>query len=109
MSESIITKQRATLSTQLNTEETVNSHYSQKNEPIDNTPFRLLGNEEKGFAITLANFIITEWAETEEKALEKLETEKYLIIANLIAAMQIIDKSMENEKKDNEKHNLKIE
>lgn len=68
----------------------------------------MLGNTEKGYAITVSNFIITEWAPTKEECLEKLETEYYNITANMVAVMQVIDREIDKQK-NNKKHDLKTE
>jgi len=81
-------KQSEILNTQSNTEETLNknSHLT-TNEPIEETPFRLVGNTETGYAITMGKYRLTKWTKTKEEALNKLETESWNIIANMIVVI----------------------
>lgn len=84
------TKQRDILNTQNNAEETHNVDYSKKivtREPIDNTPFWVVGNEEQGYSIVMGKYRLTETAITPEKAIEKLETEKWKIITTVITTI----------------------
>lgn len=82
------TKQRDILAAQSNTEaEQSQNSPSQNdniiNEAIPNTPMRLVGSDELGYALTVGAYRVTEAAPTKEEALQKLETEKYNIMANI--------------------------
>lgn len=55
-------------------------------EIIGAKPFKLIGNEEQGYAIAFGKYRVSEIHDTKEKALAELEQEPWLITINLIAA-----------------------
>lgn len=84
------------LHTQLQQEESPHKEtYSEviKNEPIDGTPFNIVGNIEQGFCVTLGRYKVTEsvqWDDRNEQTLQELGTKlledhKWNIILNCIA------------------------
>lgn len=68
------------------------------NEPIKDTPFRLIGNPTQGYAIALGDHRLTEISETKDETLQKLEEKPWNIIANMIVT--IITKHKEIEKEE---------
>lgn len=50
-------------------------------EPVENTPFWVVGNEESGFFLTYNKYKITDNYETKEEALNRLITEPFKINA----------------------------
>lgn len=57
------------------------------NDPIPNTPFRLIGNTQQGYAIGIGNYRLTEPKPTEEEAIEELVLNRWNITANMIVAI----------------------
>lgn len=92
------TKQSELLNIQQNTQEReVNSNSLIVNEIIDGTPFRIIGDEERGYALTIGPYIITPWA-TREETTERATKPDYNTIINLITlitdtAMKKLEKS----------------
>jgi hypothetical protein len=81
-----------TSNTQQNGEEVQNkqnSHSEQiiTNEPIPNTPFRLIGTQ-YNYSIAIGMHRLTEPKESKEKALNELETQMWNIIGNMIVAVE---------------------
>lgn len=78
-------EQEELLQSQNNVNVADNKNYNlATNEPIDGTPFRLIGTKENGYFIVLGKYRITEIKETEGEALELLITNNWDIIAALI-------------------------
>lgn len=65
-------------------------------EPIENTPFFMVGSEKKGYFIALGNHRMTEPKPTKEEAREELEIKKWNIIANLFIVMDEAKKQYDN-------------
>lgn len=81
------TKQLDTLNMQTYAEENQNKQNSSKlihREPITNTPFWIIGNEQTGYFITIKDFRITEIYKTIQEAKECLVKEQWNIITRLI-------------------------
>lgn len=57
------------------------------NEPIEDTPFRLIGNPTNGYAIAIGMHRLTEPKPTIEKAKEVLLNVQWNLIANMIVAI----------------------
>lgn len=93
MPQSTETKQKELLNTQSSTETTLNSEYLVTNEPIEGTPFRLLGTEEKGYTIALSQYILTGFSPSREEALSMLKLQKWNITINAIIALIKIDQN----------------
>lgn len=70
------------------------------NEPIKGTPFRMVGNEFNGYFIGLKNYKITDTYDTKEEALERLEAEKWEVIARIITIMYAVIKEEEDKQKE---------
>lgn len=68
-------------------------------EPIPNTPFILIGNQEQGYTITINKYRLIEPKPTKEEALAAIEIEKWNIIANVIIVTNSIIE--ETKKKSN--------
>lgn len=56
-------------------------------EPIENTPFTICGNEEKGYFIRMGSYRLTEYYNTIENAKNHLEIRKWDITVTIIAAI----------------------
>lgn len=87
MSHSTETKQSELSSTQQNMNQTDKPSYLKTNEPIENTPFRIVGNEETGYSITVGRHMLTEPKETKEKCLSELEEKKWIVMSNMTVAI----------------------
>lgn len=57
------------------------------NNPVYNTPFRVIGNERDGFILTLGKYRMIPPQETAEKAEGMLETNAWEIMFTMIASM----------------------
>lgn len=57
------------------------------NEPITNSPFRLIGNINQGYAIAIGNHRLTEPKPTKKEAIEELDHNRWNITANMIVAI----------------------
>lgn len=97
MRSSTSTKQGDILNTQNNVDETPKQECLIKNEAIEGTPFRIIGQEEIWF-LTMGNHKVTENANTEEEALMKLVHEHWLITMRMIA--RIVEIITEEKKGD---------
>lgn len=71
------------------------------NEPIKNTPFRLIGNTTQGYAIGIGNYRLTEPKPTEEEAIAQLQIQQWNITANMIVAITETYRTLVKETKDN--------
>lgn len=83
-----------------NAEETPRENYSDKlitNEPIEGTPFRLVGNLSQGYAITLGKYRLTEPKKTVMEALQPIVDHDWNLIANTITTILDTYKEIENE------------
>lgn len=56
----------------------------QTNEPIDNTPFRLVGNDKTGYFLGMGTYRMTENKATKEEAILELAVNQWMIIANMV-------------------------
>lgn len=86
---------------QQNGEETHKKNYGQKiitNEPIENTPFRLIGNPAQGYAIAIGLKRLTEPKPTIEEAKEILTSIEWNFIANMIVAITQTYDEVENKR-----------
>lgn len=99
MSQSTKTTQSEILNTQSNTEKTHKSTSLITNEEVPNTPFRLVGSEEKGYALTIREYMLTEFKPTKLEALQNMENNMWILTANLIGAILEIEKSLEPNRK----------
>lgn len=88
-------KEHATSNTQLPANETDKENYLTEAKQIEGTPFMIRRIEEKWF-ITCGEMRMTNWTLTEEEQMEKLETEKWAIIAKLVIHLNKLDKLAEN-------------
>lgn len=89
-------------SEQFNTQSNVGDTHSSKlvtNDPIKNTPFRLIGNTTQGYAIAMGNYRLTEPKETTEEALEELEFNQWNIFANMVVIIIQTYKKVQEENK----------
>ena len=79
-------KRKELLATQLNVQKTPNEKSTSTimNETIDETPFRMVGNHEKGFFIAMGNYRLTEPTPSILEAFNKLDYEKWHIIIRVI-------------------------
>lgn len=99
MSKLTINKQEESSNTQENAENNHNKNSSLHEQiKIEGTPFTLIRHvfedDSVIWFIVMGNYKITEPTETKEEQLEKLETEKWLIIMHMIIIC--IKKQMEN-------------
>lgn len=60
---------------------------SQVNDVILNTPFRVYGNDEKGYCLILGNNVITEPKPTAQEAIDELKTNMWNIMLNAICVI----------------------
>lgn len=60
------------------------------NDPIINTPFRMIGDEQNGYAAAFGNYRITESQKTPQDVVKYLETDYYTVIANMLVTMPMI-------------------
>lgn len=67
------------------------------NEAIEETPFRLIGNNKQGYAIAIGLHRLTEPKKTKEAALEVLKNVQWNLIANMIVAITETYKAIEKE------------
>lgn len=95
------TEQKDLLNTQLNTQNEENkSKYSVTNEQLPLSPFRLVGNTEQGYTITLREYMLTERKPTKEEAIALIpETDWKFMINTLTAIMNIYQDILKNETK----------
>lgn len=82
------TEQKDLLSTQLNTQNEENkSNYSVTNEQLPLSPFRLVGNTEQGYTITLREYMLTERKPTKEQAIELIPEMDWKFMINALTAI----------------------
>lgn len=84
------THQELTENTLSNGEKTHNNDSSEQvelNEEIPYTPFRVVGNKEKGYFIALGLHRLTEYQKTQEQAIQLLDNNMWLIIANMMVTI----------------------
>jgi hypothetical protein len=85
--------QKDTQSTSPSGHETHNNNYGNNhttNEQIEDTPFRLVGNKEDGYCITMGNYKLTQPTMTKEAAVKKLQKEQWSLTATMIVTMPMI-------------------
>lgn len=101
MSQPTKTTQSDIFNTQLNIEKTHKQNSSQTvtNEPITNTPFRIIGFEREGWAIVIGQKRLTEWKKTKEEALEELNDNKWNVLGAFIIAMIQAKEEMKKEER----------
>lgn len=87
-------KENAILNTHTSAKETDKENYLTESEQIPGTPFMLRRIEEKWF-ITCGEIRLTEWTQTWQEQIDKLETEKWAIIAKLIIHLNKLDRLAE--------------
>lgn len=59
---------------------------------IANTPFEIVGNEERGYFLAFGIFRISESKQTPEEVEEILKNETWFVIANMISAYMEVDR-----------------
>lgn len=69
------------------------------NEAIDKTPFRVVGSKKQGFSITMGKYRLTEPKKTWIECVDTLNTEQWIVIANMIALMFVEMRKEEEEEK----------
>lgn len=91
---------------QYNTSENVEEIFKERsdltitNEQLENTPFRIVGNKQQGYCLTLGKYKVTDTVETEEKAIAILDEKAWIVMANMIVLMYLeMKKEEEDEKK----------
>ena len=110
MSNSIVSQARSMWKSLTNASETATeSKKLISNEPIDGTPFHLVGSEEVGYFISLGKYRLTEPSKKEEDALMKLSSEKWQIVARLVAAYIDFDTQMKNQQHETMEPNHTID
>lgn len=83
-------KQAELLSTQSNVEENQSKEPSSElihREDVENTPFQVVGNDEKGWIITIGRFKLTENRPTKIEALQELQIRPWAITLRLITTL----------------------
>lgn len=90
------TKQSGIYNILENGENTHKSNYLTTNRPIPNTPFRIVGNTEQGYALTLGEYRMTPMHTTEIEAIDYLNTNQWEVIANMIIILNDKIKKLEN-------------
>src|SRR5688572_21498628 len=97
MHKSTANKQQDILNTQENVEETHKENSTiTENERIENTPFRIVKDEEGKYFLTMGEYRITEKCDSKIIALDKLKTEKWLILMHMIVIVIEKNKIEEN-------------
>lgn len=66
--------------------------------PIEDTPFTIVGSEEKGYFIAFGKYRVSEPQETEELALTHFNGKPWSILINTITAIINLNKELENDK-----------
>lgn len=56
-------------------------------EPLENTPFKVVGNDETGYFIALGKYKITNHYEDATKAIEYLKTNQWNVIISMVGAI----------------------
>lgn len=105
MSSSTPTKQGDLLNTQSNADGTHNSTYSKliEREPMQNTPFWIIGTEEEGYFATLGKYQITEKFPTKQAVKDHIDTQVWEIImkiVGIIASDMIMENDRVNQKRN---------
>ncbi|AXH78070.1 MAG: hypothetical protein [Microviridae sp.] len=79
-------KQKDTLDTQLNVSKTHNETSSKTtvNEQIEDTPFRIINIEEKGWFLAIGNVRITEPTEDKESLIQRVKSIDWSVIMPVI-------------------------
>lgn len=75
-----------------NVEEETNSNLSSElihREPIEHTPFWIVGNEELGYKLVMSKYQLTETYDTIEEVKQLLVTQKWNIISNMIVTLHM--------------------
>jgi len=68
--------------------------------PIENSPFKIIGNEEKGWCAVLGRHRLSETKATAEQVKDWMEENVWTVIFNVVATMiQINEDSKESERK----------
>lgn len=75
------------LETQKNNQNGNNSKFTTTNELLPNTPFRIVGNTEHGYALTIGEYRLTQPTKTALESIQKLDTHQWEIIANMILVL----------------------
>lgn len=60
------------------------------NEPIEFTPFRMVGDKQKGYAATFGKYKLTDEFKTQGELLRYLEQNHYTVTSNMIIVMPAI-------------------
>lgn len=91
-------KQKEQLDLQSNTEDNHNKHSETGYErtQIPNSPFWIIGEPEKGYAVVMADFQITNMMKTKEELLKAIEENHWEIIYRMIGI--VAQKLIEEEK-----------
>lgn len=102
MSKLMNTKHSEQLHIQENAENNPNKNYPlTEREPILGTPFTLIRDNEKWFMV-MADYRVTETTKTKEEQLDKLDTEKWLLIMHI--AIIALRKMRQQEDKEIEEY-----
>lgn len=97
MSQQTSTKQRDILNSQHNIENNPNSNSSPLiiREPIENTPFWIVGTEEKGYMAVMGKYKITEQFTTKEEVKQEIIKKDWEVIIKVVSI--IIQEVVANE------------
>lgn len=91
--------QSETLSTQLNVEESQSKENSStelvEQEKIQGTPFRIIGNEERGYFLSFGKFRLTEAMHDKLAVLEHVNENMWTIIVQIVGVVLQMDKEAE--------------
>lgn len=89
-------KQRAILNGSQNGEETNNSDSGNEiNVPLGGSPFRVIGNNKKGYTIAIGQYQLLEREPTKHLLAAVMEREKWNIITNMILLMPKVIQDMQ--------------
>lgn len=66
------------------------NEYDTTNEPIEFTPFRMVGDKQKGYAATFGKYKLTDEFKTQGELLRYLEQNHYTVTSNMIIVMPAI-------------------
>lgn len=72
---------------EINKENYFKSQKIATNDPIPNTPFRIIGNPTQGYALTIGKYILTDAKPTEEEAQKILTTLDWHLLANMVVIL----------------------
>lgn len=81
------TEQKHTTTIQSSTNQNDSSQSGTINETVDKTPFRVYGDEEKGYSLLIGNTAITKPQASIAELIIHMDDEKWNITANMICLM----------------------